>query len=399
MSGPRFDDLSDEDFLNQVPGQEAAALDAQEPDTTAIETPAPVTLEAETDVTAPAGDEGEVGGEDEVDPVADEDLDNPEAGTEGDGDKGDAPAGQDDPDQGEDHTTPKHTDKAEAPADGKPDYEALYKQVMSTFRANGKDFTPSSPEEATRLMQMGANYAKKMEGLKPHLKLLRMLENHQLLDEGKLSFLIDLDKKDPKAIQKLLHDGKVDPLDLDPSAEPTYQPSSRAPSDEEMALRDAIEAVQATPTGRDTIALVNKEFDPASKKVIADTPNLLTVLDQQRSNGIYAKITEELERRKLFGEFQNVPFIHAYKAVGDALHAQGKLLPAGGSAGHPTPAPQEVQSQALDTRSARARKPAASREQVRAITAAPGSSAKSARVPLNPLAMSDAEIMSIPTTF
>lgn len=391
MSAPRFDDLSDEDFMNQVPGQEAASFADAETDP-ATDTPEP--LEGETGVTAQAGDEGE-GGEEEVHTAADEDPGDAEAGTDGDAGEDGTGSQQDEPVQGTDHTTPKHTDKAES----QPNYEALYKQVMSTFRANGKDFTPSSPEEATRLMQMGANYAKKMEGLKPHLKLLRMLENHQLLDEGKLSFLIDLDKKDPKAIQKLLHDGKVDPLDLDPSAEPTYKPGNHAISDEEMALRDAIEAVQATPTGKETIALVNREFDPASKKVIADTPNLLTVLDQQRSNGIYAKITEELERRKLFGEFQNVPFIHAYKAVGDALHAQGKLLPAGGPTGQSAPIQQEVQSQALDTRSARARKPAASREQVRAINAAPGSSAKTTRAPLNPLTMSDAEIMSIPTTF
>ena len=51
-------------------------------------------------------------------------------------------------------------------------------------------------------MQMGAGYGRKLQDMQPHLKTLRMLEKNNLLDEGKLSYLIDLDQKNPDAIKK-----------------------------------------------------------------------------------------------------------------------------------------------------------------------------------------------------
>lgn len=95
------------------------------------------------------------------------------------------------------------------------DYEAAYKQLTATFRANGKDIQVNSVEDAITLMKMGANYNKKMAGLKPNLRLMKMLENNNLLDESKLTYLIDLDKKDPEAIKKFIKDSGVDPLDID----------------------------------------------------------------------------------------------------------------------------------------------------------------------------------------
>lgn len=53
----------------------------------------------------------------------------------------------------------------------------------------------NSVDEAIQLMQMGANYTRKMQELQPHRKTLLMLENNGLLDEGKLSFLIDSDEE------------------------------------------------------------------------------------------------------------------------------------------------------------------------------------------------------------
>lgn len=95
------------------------------------------------------------------------------------------------------------------------DYKAAYEQITAPFKANGREMKVESPEEAVRLMQQGANYVKKMQALKPHLKMVRMLENNGLLDEGRLNFLIDVSRKDPGAIKKLLKDANIDPMDLD----------------------------------------------------------------------------------------------------------------------------------------------------------------------------------------
>ena len=84
-------------------------------------------------------------------------------------------------------------------------------------------------------MQMGANYNKKMAALKPNLKLLKLLENNGLLSEEKLSFLIDLDKKNPDAITKLVKDSGLDPLEMDVSKS-DYKPNTYTVHDREVEL-------------------------------------------------------------------------------------------------------------------------------------------------------------------
>ena len=82
--------------------------------------------------------------------------------------------------------------KEDTPETTEFDYESAYKKVSEPFKANGIDMQVKDPQDIVRLMQMGANYQKKMAQLKPNLKLIKMLEKNELLDEVKLHNLIDL---------------------------------------------------------------------------------------------------------------------------------------------------------------------------------------------------------------
>lgn len=310
------------------------------------------------------------------------------------------------------HTTPHQSEAPQAPqqtgqeaspaavTQAQPvDYEATYKQIMAPFKANGKEFTPSSPEEVVRLMQMGANYTKKMQALKPNLQLMRMLENNGLLDEAKLSFLIDVDKKDPKAIQKLLHDAKIDPLEIDASEAPAYTPGNHRVSDQEMAFHEALSDVATTETGKETIVLINSKWDNVSKQAVFKEPVLLSIITEQRSNGIYDQIVSEIERQQTLGLMPNIPFIQAYKQVGDRLHAEGKLVPRGASQPQPqlmNPAPVVPQRQVLETRPAQPKSPVSNGEKARAASPGPKASTKSSPQTFDPFSMTDEEIMAIP---
>ena len=205
------------------------------------------------------------------------------------------------------------------------DYEEGYKRLMAPFKANGKMVTLNSPEEAIQLMQMGANYTRKMQDIQPHRKVLQMLENNGLLDEGKLSFLIDLDKKNPEAIKKLIKDTGIDPLDIDTSVEPDYKEGNHRISDEDVAFTTVLEDIKSSPNGIETIQVIN-QWDHASKDLLWKSPELMSVIHSQRDNGIYDRITTEIERRKTLGIIPaSVPFINAYKVVGDELNSQGKF--------------------------------------------------------------------------
>lgn len=272
-------------------------------------------------------------------------------------------------------------------------YEDAYKQIMAPFKANKRDFAPKSPEEAVRLMQMGANYTQKMQALAPNMKLLRMLENHGLLDESKINHMIDLNRKDPAAIQKLLYDGKIDPLDLSTTEEPAYTPGNHSVSDQEMGFHNALNDVLSTSGGRETVQLINTNWDQASKQAIYKEPEILAIINEQRENGIFDRISAEIDRRKILGEMNGVPFIQAYKTVGDTLHAQGLLVPAQAPAQTQARQAPATQTQVVGTRVA-APKPTVANSAAAKAASPSGAAKRTAPKEFDVFAMSDAEIMA-----
>jgi len=129
-------------------------------------------------------------------------------------------------------------EKVEKPTteEAKPvDYKAFHDTMMAPFKANGKTIELRTPEEAIQLMKMGANYTRKMQEIAPHRKMLTMLQKHEL-DETRLSYLIDLDKKNPEAIKQLIKEANIDPLDIDVTIPSAYQAGNHIVSDDEVLL-------------------------------------------------------------------------------------------------------------------------------------------------------------------
>lgn len=212
------------------------------------------------------------------------------------------------------------------------DYEAAYKQLTAPFKANGREIQVQSVEDAVALMQMGANYNKKMAALKPNLKLMKLLENNGLLNEEKLSFLIDLEKKNPEAIGKLIKDSGVDPLDLDASKAGDYKPTPHKVDDRELELDAVLDEIQETPSYTRTLDVVSNQWDGASKNVIANSPQVLKVINSHVQSGVFDVIVKEVEREKMFGRLSGLSDIEAYRQVGDAIQARGgfdHLVPQG----------------------------------------------------------------------
>jgi hypothetical protein len=198
-------------------------------------------------------------------------------------------------------------------------FKDTHEKIFAPFKANGKDFQVQNVDEAISLMQMGANYNKKMAALKPNLKLMKMLENNGLLDESKLNFLIDLDKKDPEAITKLLKEGNIDPLGLDTEKVSNYKPKSYAADDREIAFDEVVEKIKETPTYSRTLSIVAEEWDNGSKQIVASNPELLEAINDHVQRGIYDKIKTEIDRQRMLGGLSGLNDITAYKVVGDQI--------------------------------------------------------------------------------
>lgn len=280
--------------------------------------------------------------------------------------------------------------KTEPAAVEEHDDAAFAAAIRAPFKANGREMQVKTPEEAVQLMQMGANYNKKMAGLKPHLALLKQLENNDLLSDEKIGFLIDLHKKNPEAIAKLVKDSNFDPLEVDDKAVSGYKPNSYAVAPQQLALDEVIDSIKDEPHYE---ALLNEatKWDESSKQQIAQTPQVLKVLSDHKAHGYFDQITTEVERQKALGKLPGVSDLEAYQQVGDAMNKAGTLK-------HPAKAGLEAPTKKVVT-------PAAKQEDPKLVqkrrAASSTKTAPATKVPsnFNPLAMSDEEFakMGLPS--
>ena len=299
--------LSDEEFIAQAPEIEKQL----EATIKASETPAPAPVVAETPP-APAAVETPP----EAPPVTESTTtpgspDEPAAKTE-EGDTQAAAAGA--------------AEGGEAVVE--PDYKAVYEQLFGKpIRAAGQDITLHNVDEAKSLIQKGVGFHTKMNKLHGDLKYVEMLRNNGLLDESKLSLLIDAQAGKPGAIKKLLDSAKVDPLTLDSAEASSYAPSDHRVSDEQVQFQSVVSDLSTNDAGK-SILVDAQGWDQASKAEIYRTPAVLSLLAEQKEMGRYDLIVAEVNRAKVLGQLPpGESFIQTYTRVGQQMMTAGAFNP------------------------------------------------------------------------
>lgn len=310
---PSYLEMSDEEIMNSSSPAELPGAPAEEVIEAADEADdEPADTQAAEDTEAKDADDEDAG------TAAEEDAD--EAGENKETPDAEAKAAESDTEKKPEETA---DDSEKKPDEAAVDFEAEYKRLLTPFKANGREIAVKSVDDAIALMQMGANYNKKMAALKPNLKLMKLLENNGLLSEDKIGFLIDLEKKNPAAINKLVKDSGIDPMDLDAEKASGYKQTAYTVDDREIELDTVLDEIQGTPSYNRTLEIVSTKWDAASKQVIAGSPQLLKVINGHVESGIYDLISKELESERLFGRLNGLSDIEAYRQIGDALHAKG----------------------------------------------------------------------------
>lgn len=239
--------------------------------------------------------------------------------------EGDAEAFADDDDEEDASDFEQESDDDEEVEETSTDtnYKETYEKIFAPFKANGHEIKVDSPDDVIRLMQMGANYNQKMQALKPSLKTLKMLERHNMLDESKLALLIEAGNGDINAIQQLLKDNKVDPMDLDTNDELDYKPKVEPVSDREYDLSEVMDSIKDSPHYEKTLRIVTKQWDTDSKQIVVNEPHLLRTINQHIDSGIYDIVQAEMVKQRALGRLDGVSDIVAYKQIGDTLDEQG----------------------------------------------------------------------------
>jgi hypothetical protein len=181
------------------------------------------------------------------------------------------------------------------------DYKAAYERLLAPFKANGKTVQVDSVEDAVSLMQMGANYNKRMQELKPNLRIVKMLGDNGLLDEAKLNMLIEVAQGKPEAIKKLVADSKLDAYSLDAETDSKYTPNDYRVNDSQIELDEVIKELQESPAFTRTADVVGNKWDAASRSAIASNPKLLRDIHAHVESGAYDAITAEIDKQRMLG--------------------------------------------------------------------------------------------------
>ncbi len=281
--------------------------------------------------------------------------------------------------------TEEETDEKEV--ETSVDYKAEYEKLVSPFKANGAQMQVDNVEDAITLMKMGANYHKKMAGLKPSLKVVKLLEKNNLLDPEKISYLIDLHTKDPAAIAKLVKDSGINPLEMDVDEDTNYKPTNRSVTDNEIDIDNVLEDIKSTPTYSKTMNVITEQWDDDSRSLIADAPHIISLINEHMADGTYDAITAVVTRERSLGRLQGASDLAAYKAVGDIMHSNYQLPGQIAPKAAPSKIKPKTTSGVSDVKRKKMKKAASSTKSVKSNTAK--------LKDMNPLAMSDEDFAKI----
>ena len=202
----------------------------------------------------------------------------------------------------------KQEDTKEETATDTIDYKAVYDSIFKPFKANGKTIAPRNAEDVISLMQMGANYTKKMQLMAPMKRAVESL-NKAGINEEELNFLIDIHNGDKEAIKNLLKKNEIDPIDLD-IEDTKYVPKNNIASDADVEFSETLMDIESSLPKIQEI--LNKTWDSKSKQLVLKDPQLMRALHQEIEMGRFDEVQQRLEIEKTFGRYKGVSDIEAY---------------------------------------------------------------------------------------
>lgn len=283
------------------------------------------------------------------------------------------------------------TAPVEKPATTEPverDYKTEVSKILAPFKANGRQIQVDNVDDAIQLMQQGANYHKKMEGLKPRLATLKLLEREGLLEGDKLNYLIDLAKGDKGAINRLVKEHSVDTLEIDGSKADQYKSNQYQVSDSEVELDNVISDLRESTHYPQLMDVVGNKWDNASHKALAEKPEQLRDIHRHMELGVFDKVQDRVATERALGKLNGLSSLEAYRNVGERMYQEGQFN--GGST-----ATTSAQPKVVAVKSAPKTAPVSDESKKKKLAASPSGSKSVVKVEeeFDPLNMSDEDFI------
>jgi len=224
--------------------------------------------------------------------------------------------------EGEQATETKDSEAVEVSAD---DAINFYKALTSPIKANGRELVIKDPEDFIRLVQMGAGASKFIEQSKDDLAIARMFKKAELTDPDQLAMLIDIAKGNTKALAQFIKANEIDIYNLDTEDNLDYTPNQEYKvTPNELQLEQVMTELKDSEYFNPTLEAIDK-FDQASIGFIGENPTAIRILHEHMQTGIFPKIMNEVQNRKLLGRLPDVADIEAYYQVGEEMEKAGLL--------------------------------------------------------------------------
>lgn len=244
----------------------------------------------------------------------------------------------DDTDNAEEHSESDDDDEPDSEVDSQQeeqtsstaevDYEAVYKQVFGPVKANGKLIQVQTPEDAVRLIQMGANYNLNMHEMKPHRKLIKTLESKGLLGEDRINTFIDAMQGNKDALKEIAKLAQIDVNELsgyDEDEAPKYVPTNHIVTDTQVALTDVLDEIRNTPTYDKLLDTVSGKWSDASREAINKNPEILKTLNSHMESGDYEIIENAMDNMRALGTYpSHLPEVEVYGRLYGDYQASAK---------------------------------------------------------------------------
>ena len=194
-------------------------------------------------------------------------------------------------------------DEQPATVDAKQMKEAYDLLFGNPIKASGREVQIRNPQHAKNFIEMGIDYNKKMQSMRPHLKTLKTLEKEGLLDDmDKLNLLLEVKHGNKDALKRLIAESDIDPLDLADEevieAGRNYKPQNHMVSEKEVEIEEALNSIEGTPTQQRTLDVMTKEFDQRSREIISDNPSYIVALNQDMESGAYDEVMDAVNYRR-----------------------------------------------------------------------------------------------------
>ena len=207
----------------------------------------------------------------------------------------------------------------------KSDAKTELAKLLAPFKAGGRTIKVETPDDLRSLAQMGVDYSRKMADMKPYRQVLKTLEKENLLDGEKISFLIDLHRKDPAAMKKFFKESGLDPHDLAFEDGTEFTPNDHMVPEKEIALDAVLDSIRDTESFSRTAKVITDEWDTASKRVLLDNPQGIKIINDHIASGVYDQIVDVMATERALGRLEGLSDLDGYRKVGDAMYAEGKF--------------------------------------------------------------------------